>query len=121
MDAAAMQAYNVNQNAPLRTRTNFCHIFPPSTNWDLNNPNDPDDKKVSLFSFIRCFLSFDVLQKKYTGSVWAIINSFRSIDILANLDGANIHSLENGFTMNVALHAEFDDLRLWFEHIAVGG
>jgi hypothetical protein len=49
MDAAALQTYNLNVNPPFRTRTNFCHIFPPSTNWGLNNPNDPTEKKVSLF------------------------------------------------------------------------
>ena len=79
MDAAAQQAH---QNPPLRTRTNFCHIFPPSTNWGF-------------------------------------INSFRSIDILTQLDGESIHSLENGFTMDVGLHGLFDDLQLWFEHIVV--
>ena len=115
MDAAALQAYNLNQN-PFATKTNFCHIFPPSTNW---GPNDP--KKVILFSFIICFLSFNVLQKKFKGNVWAIIDSFRSIDILTQLDGANIHSLENGFTMEVGLHGLFDDLLLCFEHTVVSG
>jgi len=83
-------------------KTNFCHIFPPLTNWGLDNPNDPAEKK-----------------KKYAGGVWAIINSFRTIDILRQLDGENIHSLENGFTMDLSLHSLFDDLHLWFEHIVV--
>jgi len=99
-DAAALQAYNLHQNPPFRTRTNFCHIFPPSTNWGFN-PNDPVEKK-----------------KKCAGAVWAIFNNFRSIDILTQLDGENIHSLENGFTMDVGLHGLSDDLHLWFEHIA---
>ena len=119
MDAAALQLYNLHQN-PVTTVTNFCHIFPPSTNWG-HNPNDPVEKKVSLFSFIICILSFNVLQKKYTGNVWAIINTFRSIDILSELSGANFHRLENGFTMQGDLHDSFDNLRLWFEHIAVSG
>jgi HNH endonuclease len=119
-DAAALQAYNLHQNPPFRTRTNFCHIFPPSTNWGFN-PNNPVEKNVILFSSIICYLSFNVLQKKYAGAVWAIINNFRSIDILTQLDGENIHSLENGFTMDMGLHGLFDDLHLWFEHIAVSG
>jgi len=77
--------------------------------------------KASLFSFIICFLSFNVLQKKYAENVWAMINNVSSIDIFTKLDGANIHSRENRFTMNVDLHGLFDDLLLWFEHIAVGG
>jgi len=99
MSADDRQTYNLHANPPPRTSTNFCHIFPPSTNWDFN-PNDPDEKK-----------------KKYAGNVWAIINSFRTIDILTQLDGDKIHSLENGFTMDSSLHDQFDDLRLWFEHI----
>jgi len=100
MDAAAKQAFNLNQNPPPRSGTNFCHIFPPSTNWGFN-PNDPVEKK-----------------KKYAGNVWAIINTFRSIDILVELDGPNIHRLENGFTLDTGLHTAFDNLQLWFEHVA---
>ena len=66
-------------------------------------------------------MSFNVLQKKYAGNVWAIINSFRTVDILSQLDGETIHSLENGFTMEMSLHSQFDDLNLWFDHIAVSG
>ncbi|KXN92359.1 hypothetical protein AN958_08374, partial [Leucoagaricus sp. SymC.cos] len=58
-------------------------------------------------------------QKKYAGNVWTIIENFRCIDVLSELDGANIHHLGNGFTMNEELHSMFDDLRLWFEEVAV--
>jgi hypothetical protein len=74
-----------------------------------------------LFSSIICFLSFNVLQEKYAGAIWAIINNFRSIDIHTQLDGETIHSLENGFTIDVGLHGLFDDLQLWFEHTVVSG
>jgi len=100
MDAETLQSYNLAQNPPRCTHTNFCHIFPPSTNWGRNNPNDPDEKK-----------------KKYAGNVWAIINSFRTIDILSQLNGEKIHGLENGFTMNMELHSMFDSLELWFDHM----
>ena len=77
MDAAAKQTYNLLQNPPLRATTHFCHIFPPSINWRFDNPNDPAEKKVACFrlssSLFFFFLSIDVLQKKYAGSVWAII------------------------------------------------
>jgi hypothetical protein len=45
----------------------------------------------------------------------------KSIDILSKLDGENIHGLENGFTMDMSLLYLFDNLQLWFEHIAVSG
>ena len=83
------------------------------------NPRDSDEKKVILCSSVVCILSFNLLQKTYSGAVWAIINSFGSIDILAELNGDKIHSLENGFTMDVALHDMFDNLELWFEHTGV--
>jgi hypothetical protein len=114
MDAAALQAYNLIQNPPLRTATDFCRILPPSTDWGFD-PNDAVEKKISLFSFIICFLSFNVLQKKY------VIAIIKSIDILNKLERANIHGLENGFTMDASLHYSFGNLQLWFEHIAVGG
>ena len=121
MDAAALQTYNLHQNPPPRAITNFCPIFPPSTSWGFNNPNDPAEKKASLFHLSSAFCHLTYYRKKYAGSVWAIINSFRSIDMLSQLNGDNIHSLENGFTMDVSLHGLFDDLHLWFEHIAVSG
>jgi hypothetical protein len=123
MNAAAKQSYGLDGNPPLSTTlTNFCHIFPPSTNWGFDS-NDPIERKVSFYLFIICYLSFkfNVLQKKYSGNVWAIINSFRKINVLAELNGSKIHGLENGFTMNMELHSSFDNLRLWFEHIEVSG
>ena len=79
MDAAAQQAH---QNPPFRTRTNFCDIFPPSTNWGF-------------------------------------INSFRSIDILTQLDGEKSIASKMDLLWTWGLHGLFDDLQLWFEHIVV--
>ncbi|KAF8880118.1 hypothetical protein CPB84DRAFT_1735519 [Gymnopilus junonius] len=95
---AEMQRYNVNPNSP-ETYTNYCHIFPPSTNWSFDS-NDPEEKK-----------------KRYAGTVWAIINAFGAIDVLSELGGEKIHRLENGFTMDPTLHTYFDDLKLWFEEV----
>ncbi|KXN89770.1 hypothetical protein AN958_05310 [Leucoagaricus sp. SymC.cos] len=83
-----------------RTCTHYCHIFPPSTNWSFDL-DDPAEKK-----------------KKYAGNVWTIIENFRCIVVLSELDGAKIHHLGNGFTMNEELHSMFDDLSLWFEEVA---
>ncbi len=51
--------------------------------------------------------------------MWSIIESFGNIDVLAELDGANIHRLSNGLTLNVDVHSVFDDLKLWFEEVQV--
>ena len=51
--------------------------------------------------------------------MWAIIESFGIIDILAELDGANIHRLSNALTLNLDVHIAFDGLKLWFEEVQV--
>ena len=51
--------------------------------------------------------------------MWAIINGFGGADVLAELDGTNIHRLSNGLTMMQELHTMFDNLWVWFEEIAV--
>jgi hypothetical protein len=110
--------YNIDDNSP-RLQTNYCHIFPPSTNWGFD-PNDPANRKVSscTSSLSYCFDSFTVLQKIYAGGVWAILESF-NIDVLSELNGGNIHRLGNGLTMDMELHTMFDALELWFEHVTV--
>ena len=45
----------------------------------------------------------------------AIIESFGIIDVLAELDGANIHRLSNALTLDAIIHTSFDGLDLWFE------
>ncbi|KJA18783.1 hypothetical protein HYPSUDRAFT_69697 [Hypholoma sublateritium FD-334 SS-4] len=98
MQPADLQKYNLDDNSVV-TITNYCHIFPPSTN--RFDQNDPAEKK-----------------KKYAGSVWSIIESFSHIDMLSELNSESIHHLQNGFTMHSQLHTLFDDLNLWFEHVA---
>ena len=47
------------------------------------------------------------------------MNSFGGIDVLAELNGTNLHRLSNGLTMSSELHTCFDDLLLWFEAVPV--
>jgi len=47
------------------------------------------------------------------------MESFGIIDVLAELDGANIHRLSNALTLDVGVHAAFDGLKLWFEEVPV--
>ncbi len=51
--------------------------------------------------------------------MWGIIESFGNIDVLAELDGANMHRLSNGLTLDLTIHHVFDDLGLWFEKVQV--
>jgi hypothetical protein len=61
----------------------------------------------------------DVIGRQYSGSVWSIINSFNTIDVLAELDSNKIHRLSNGLTLCGELHSLFDSLKLWFEEVQV--
>ena len=47
--------------------------------------------------------------------MWAIIESFGIIDVLTELDGANIHRLSNVLTLDAIIYTSFDGLDLWFE------
>jgi len=98
--------------------TNFCHIFPPSTNWNLN-PQEHGHPKVLFLLPIILVQNADIIQTKYSGNVWSIVNGFGSINVLAELDGNNAHRLSNGLTMVTELHHIFDNLKLWFEEIPV--
>jgi hypothetical protein len=55
MGPADLERYNLHQNPPFRTRTNYYHIFPPSINWFFNS-DDPNRKKVSSFSIYNILL-----------------------------------------------------------------
>lgn len=79
--------------------TNFCHIFPPSTNWNLRPAEHGHAKTL------------------YSGSVSTLITHYGNIDGLAELDGPQGHRLSNGLTLSADPHALFDDLALWFEEI----
>jgi hypothetical protein len=42
------------------------------------------------------------------GSIWLPTDSF-------DLNGNNIHRLENVLTLDIGIHSLFDELKLWFE------
>ena len=51
--------------------------------------------------------------------MWGIIDGFDNINVLTELDGANMHRLSNGLTLEVNIHTAFDGLNLWFEEVQV--
>ncbi len=52
-----------------------------------------------------------------SGGVWAILSRFSSIsaDLHGELNGNHIHRLKNNIAMELNIHQEFDNLRLWFK------
>jgi len=79
--------------------TNAAHIFPPSTNQNLDPEQDADPKT------------------QYSATVWAIIHNFSGISVLDELNGPSIHCLSNILTLELNLHKPFDNLDLWFEAV----
>ena len=52
---------------------------------------------------------------KYAASVWAVMDCFAGIKITEELNGPDIHRLENVMTLESGVHDLFDSLRIWLE------
>lgn len=98
--------------------TNFCHIFPPSTNWNLR-PAEHGHAKVFVVLLFLNLISKKKSQTLYSENVSTLIGHYGNIDGLDELDGLQCHRLSNGLTLSADPHALFDDLALWFEEIPV--
>ncbi|KAI6033301.1 hypothetical protein EDC04DRAFT_3115023 [Pisolithus marmoratus] len=73
--------------------THCAHILPESTNANVaRSPN----------------------KAKHAASVWAVLDRFGYSSLREDLDGPNIHRLENVITMDPTLHFFFDMLEIWF-------
>ncbi|KAF5387950.1 hypothetical protein D9615_000667 [Tricholomella constricta] len=75
------------------TVTHAAHIFDRSTNEDLGVPKKAD----------------------YAASFNAVLDRFGQIKPIAELNGANIHRLENILTLSLEFHSLFDKLEIWLE------
>ena len=47
--------------------------------------------------------------------MWAVMDRFGYKRIPSDLNGNNVHRLENVLTLDVGVHCLFDELKLWFE------
>jgi hypothetical protein len=47
--------------------------------------------------------------------VWTIMKMFGQVHVTEELNGSDIHRLENIITMHSDLHNYFDNLKLWLE------
>jgi hypothetical protein len=47
--------------------------------------------------------------------MWAVMDRFGYRHIPFDLNGNNIHCLENILTLDIGVHSLFDELKLWFE------
>jgi len=77
--------------------TNCAHIFAESTNQNISGDNEGSNKH------------------HYAASMWAVMDRFGYRQIPFELNGNNIHRLENVLTLDIGIHSLFDELKLWFE------
>jgi len=76
--------------------THVAHIFPPSINRGVV-AGEGDQ------------------MTEYAASVWDVIDHFCGIKMTEELNGADIHRLENVMTLVGLVRTKFDRLRIWFE------
>ncbi|KAF9220142.1 hypothetical protein BS17DRAFT_739680 [Gyrodon lividus] len=99
--SVAMENAEVQQMVDARARpaveTHCAHIFAESTNENISGNREGSDKH------------------QYAASMWAVMDRFGYKHLPSDLNGANIHRLENILTLESNIHNSFDRLNLWFE------
>jgi hypothetical protein len=97
--------------------TQCTHIFASSTSQDISGAN-VDGPKVKHFIIPGLSpnqLTRYALQHNYAASAWAVMMRMGAVLVPDELNGADIHRLENVLTMEEGLHSLFDKLGLWLE------
>jgi hypothetical protein len=69
------------------------------------------DSLFDLLSLLKLYM----IQHEYAASVWAIIQRYGEVLVPDELNGSDIHRLENVMTMDSNKHDLFDKLQLWLE------
>ncbi|KAJ3515777.1 hypothetical protein NLJ89_g1537 [Agrocybe chaxingu] len=85
------------QSGTVARETHASHIFAPSTSQDISGP-DADGPKHN-----------------FAASAWAVMERTGSVLVPDELNGPDIHRLENIMTLETGVHSLFDNLKLWFE------
>ncbi|KAF8573903.1 hypothetical protein K439DRAFT_1399426 [Ramaria rubella] len=80
--------------------TQCAHIFAPSTSQNISGENQ-DGPKLN-----------------YAASAWAVMERMGGVLLPDELNGADVHRLENILTLEGGVHEMFDSLYLWFEATA---
>lgn len=95
-----------------REPTQCAHIFAESTNSSI----EPGSAKVwPLFTFPSWLLITGIhLQRNYAAGMWTVMSRFGHEELPDELNGPNVHRLENVMTLVLPLHVDFDQLMVWF-------
>jgi hypothetical protein len=92
------------------------HIFPVSLgSFKLRAPAH----KVRSIKYRIPTIAHTALKSERTVTAWAILDRLGYTSILEEVQGANLHRLENVMTLDVRLRRCLDELMLWFEAIGL--
>ncbi|KAF8327705.1 uncharacterized protein EI90DRAFT_3066603 [Cantharellus anzutake] len=94
-DASSLE-FKIPPDAPC-CMTEAALIFPSSINRNIAGGNEGAAKN------------------DWAASVWAVMEHFGNVRVLDELNGDNIHRLENVLTLSHDIHSAFDQLKFWFE------
>ncbi|KDQ61386.1 hypothetical protein JAAARDRAFT_190164 [Jaapia argillacea MUCL 33604] len=92
---AALQIYEASPSAVSATQA--AYIFPDLTNRGITGDNEGAPKN------------------QHSSTVWTVMERFGQVYGEEELDGSNIHRLENVMTLNPDLYEFFDTLHMWLE------
>ncbi|THH07530.1 hypothetical protein EW146_g9291 [Bondarzewia mesenterica] len=105
------------------TGTQAAHIFPESTSQGISEMNEQGRKVRLLFSYSFTFHARSHVQSKFSLSLFSYslalnnkpIDNQSNVNVVAELNGSDIHRLENVMTLSLNLHEMFGNLEIWFE------
>jgi len=71
---------------------------------------------LPLFSLLSCQeQQLKWIQHNYAASAWAVMERMGSVLVPDELNGPDIHRLENVMTLETGIHTLFDNLKLWLD------
>jgi hypothetical protein len=68
-----------------------------------------------MIGFPASGIGSSMIQTAYAATAFAVLARFGQIDALEELNGDNMHRLENVLTLNSDTHTLFDTLKIWLE------
>lgn len=81
------------------------HIFPDIVNKGVEDDPSEETSKTAT------------AKANYAASVWAVLERFGYTTLSEELNGKNIHRLDNILILDPVAHDHFDHLELWFEPV----
>ena len=100
----------LNADRSLKTDGTQCaHIFAESTNQDIDLGSSKVRPCLSAWFLMIIFC----IERDYAATMWAVMVRFGYTQLPDDLNGSNVHRLENVMTVVPGFHLAFDWLKVW--------